>query len=150
MADVAVHPCIDLFQREIDRFRECAQQRCGTDGLRGRRKNRRYHRSWPLSVALCEDGSLTEYSAALYDASEAGMGFMCSQVFCEGSMVYIKLFWHEATGLHIPAIVRHVNPGPNGVLVGVEFALSDAGACEKALQMERLASLAMPRPPGRE
>ena len=106
MADVAVHPCIDLFQREIDRFREYAQQRSGTDGLRGRRGNRRYHRSWPLSVVLCQDGSLTEYSAALHDAAECGLGFMCEQMFAVDTMLFLKLFWHEATALHIPAVVR--------------------------------------------
>ncbi len=78
------------------------------------------------------------------------MGFMGDHMFCEGSMVYVKLFWHETAGLYVPAIVRHAQPGPNGVLVGVEFAISNAGACEQALQMEQFAGPAVPRPPGGE
>ncbi len=136
MTQLSVHPCFELFEREITRFRGFAQQRAGHDGPPLRRRRKRYHRSWPLEVAVYENGSMQQYSAALHDASEAGMGFMSDHVFEKDTIVYIKLFWHEATALRIPAIVRHSNPGPNGVLVGVEFAIHDAGLCETSLRFD--------------
>ncbi len=137
MSAVTVHPCLELFKREIERFRTFARQRASADGRPIRRRHKRYHRSWPLSVATYENGCFTDHSAALYDASEAGIGYMCDQLFEKGSLVYVRLFWHEAGALRIPAIVRHVTPGPSGILVGVEFALDDAEACETALQMDQ-------------
>ncbi len=141
MSQVSVHPCFELFAREITRFRSFAEQRAGHDGPPLRRRRKRYHRSWPLEIAVGMDGSTHHYSAALHDTSEIGMGFMSDHMFEKDAVVYIKLFWHEATALRIPAIVRHSNPGPNGVLVGVEFAIHDAGLCEASLQMEDSVSL---------
>ena len=141
MTQLSVHPCFELFEREITRFRGFAQQRAGHDGPPLRRRRKRYHRSWPLEVAVYENGSMQQYSAALHDASEAGMGFMSDHVFEKDTIVYIKLFWHEATALRIPAIVRHSNPVPDGAMVGVEFAIHDAGLCEASLHLEDSVSL---------
>ena len=141
MSQVSVHPCFELVERGITRFRSLAEQRAGHDGPPLRRRRKRYHRSWPLEVAVHEGGSMQQYSAALHDASEAGMGFMSDHMFEKDTVVYIKLFWHEATALRIPAIVRHSNPGPNGVLVGVEFAIRDAGLCETSLRFNASTSL---------
>ncbi len=141
MAQVSVHPCFELFEREITRFRSFAEQRSGHDGLPLRRRRKRFHRSWPLEITVGRDGSAQHYSAALHDASEIGLGFMSDHMFEKDTIVYIKLFWHESTALRIPAIVRHTNPGPNGVLVGVEFAIHDAGLCEASLRMDDSVSL---------
>ncbi len=141
MSQVSVHACFELFAREITRFRGFAERRAGHDGPARRRRRKRYHRSWPLEVTVGPHGSARHYSAALHDASEIGIGFMSDHMFEKDSVVYIKLFWHEATALRIPAVVRHSNPGPNGVLVGVEFAIHDAGLCETALQMTDSVSL---------
>lgn len=92
-------------------------------------------------IATLEGPTLNEWSAALHDASADGLGFMCNRLFEQQELVFVKLFWHEATALYIPAFVRHVNPGPSGVLVGVEFALSDPEACEKAFTIEEARSL---------
>ena len=141
MAQVSAHPCFELFQREITRFRSFAEQRAGHDGPPSRRRRKRYHRSWPLEITVGRESSAQHYSAALHDASEIGMGFMSDHMFEKDTIVYIKLFWHEATALRIPAIVRHSNPGPNGVLVGVEFAIHDAGLCESSLRFDDSTSL---------
>lgn len=141
MPQVQVHPCLALFEREIARFRSHARKRAGTDGPSRRRRSRRYHRSWPLMVAILEGPTLHEWSAALHDASQDGLGFMCNRLFEKQELVFVKLFWHEATALYIPAFVRHVNPGPSGVLVGVEFALSNLEACEKAFTIEEARNL---------
>lgn len=92
-------------------------------------------------VAILEGPTLHEWSAALHDASQDGLGFMCNRLFEKQELVFVKLFWHEATALYIPAFVRHVNPGPSGVLVGVEFALSNLEACEKAFTIEEARNL---------
>ena len=141
MAQVSAHPCFELFEREITRFRSFAEQRAGHDGPPSRRQRKRYHRSWPLEITVGRESSAQHYSAALHDASEIGMGFMSDHMFEKDTIVYIKLFWHEATALRIPAIVRHSNPGPNGVLVGVEFAIRDAGLCETSLRFNVSTSL---------
>ncbi len=141
MAQVSVHPCFKLFEREIERFRSFAVQRAGHDGPPSRRRRRRYHRSWPLEVTVGQNGSTQHHSAALHDASEFGIGFMSQCLFEKNAVVYVKLFWHEATALRIPAIVCHSKPGPNGVLVGVEFAIHDAGLCEASLCFDDSTSL---------
>lgn len=92
-------------------------------------------------VAILEGPQLHEWSAALHDASQNGLGFMCNRLFVKQVPVFIKLFWHETTALYIPTFVRYVNPGPSGILVGVEFALSNLEACEKAFTIEEARSL---------
>lgn len=137
MPQSTVHPCMELFEREIERFRRFARQRSTSHPPTWRRKSRRYHRSWPLLIATCERSCVQEYSAALHDASDDGIGFMTDHMFEAGEVVYLQLFWHEAGALRIPAVVRHVNPTPQGILVGCEYALANVDACEAALQMEQ-------------
>ena len=129
----------DLMRHEIDRFISIARERCEYDIDTRRRAMRRYHRSWPLLIN--QPGLDEEISAALHSASANGIGFLCDHAFAPDEIVLIKLFWHEATALRIPAIVRHSNPGPNGVLVGVEFSIHDAGLCETSLRFDDSTSL---------
>lgn len=135
MLRASPHPCLELFENEIKRFHEYSQLRSTIDEYTFRRSYKRHHRSWPLLIASVADNCLQEYSAALHDASPEGIGFICEQHFPVDSLIYIKLFWHDATALPVPAIVRHVSPAPAGLLVGAEYALSDYSACESALTM---------------
>ncbi len=141
MAHMAAHPCIALFHDEIQRFRRFARQRSTRDRVTRRRRHKRYHRSWPLLVATYRSGALVECSAALHDASPGGIGFMCERSFEPGTQIFIRLFWHEATALRIPAIVRHIARSSRGVLVGSQFDLNNVDACEAALHMDAVCRL---------
>ena len=139
--------CRELLEREIARFRDYARLRCDVDRRRFRRRHLRYQRSWPLLVAALEDGVLLEYSAALHDAADGGIAFVSKQPFDMDQMVFIRLFWHDAEALRIPARVRHATPITGGILTGTEYALGDLEACELALQLERLGSDGPSDPP---
>ncbi len=136
MFHLAVHPYVSLFLDEIDRFQQFASLRSEIDRRTMRRRDRRYHRSWPLLVATYHNKCLREYSAALYDASKSGIGFMTDQNFTVESLVYIRLFWHELTALRIPAVIRHVTHQPEGIIVGCEYLLSSEN-CETSLLMDQ-------------
>ena len=119
-----------VMRREVDRFIDAARVRSEYDIDTRRRAMRRYHRSWPLLVSPASAD--TELSAALHNASSEGIGFLCDHSFRVGSLLWVKLFWHEDTGLRVPAIVRHVTPYRHAHLVGCQFSLDDEEACQRA------------------
>ena len=140
MRQPTIHPCLELFEREIDRFQRYARKRCTSAPHGVLRKHVRYHRSWPLLIATHEAGRLREHSASLHDASDEGIGFIADQFFTVGDVIFIQLFWHEASALRVPAVVRHVSSTSTGILIGCEYALANAEACERSLQMETCCS----------
>jgi len=124
-----------VLQREVDRFIRFAGERSVLDASRCRRRHRRYHRSWPLLVSVADGHE--DVPAALHDASEGGVGFLCQQRIAAGARVFVKLFWHEETGFRIPATVRHATPTPHGWLIGCSFDVADPQACEEAFSVPR-------------
>ena len=70
----------------------------------------------------------------LYNASPLGIAFLAPVQLSVGSVVFIKLFWHEELCPRVPAVVRHTTPTAHGYLVGCEFALADEGVCKQALE----------------
>lgn len=143
-ATTQLDTCRALLQLEIERFGRYARLRCTADAALLRRSHIRYHRTWPLVVARLAGGGLREHSAALYDASAGGIGFMSDHSFDIDELLFVRLFWHDARALRIPAVVRHRSPGVHGVLTGAEFALDDPQACELALALEQAGA---PSPP---
>ncbi len=125
----------NLIRREIDRFIDAARVRSEYDIDTRRRAMRRYHRSWPLLI--CRPRRTEELSAALHNASSEGIGFLCDQKFAAGSLILVKLFWHEDGGLRVPAVVRHVTDYRHASLVGCEFALDDEDAMKCAFDAKR-------------
>jgi hypothetical protein len=123
-----------LIRNEIDRFIDAARVRSECDVDTRRRAMRRYHRSWPLLVGKA--GTSEEVSAALHNASPDGIGFLCNHEFQLDSLVLIKLFWHEDTGVRVPAVVRHVTPHHDATLVGCQFSPEDEAACRAALEAQ--------------
>ena len=116
-----------LIRDEIDRFIQAAKVRSEYDIDTRRRSMRRYHRSWPLLV--CDDAGTRETSAALHSASSEGIGFVCREGFDLGQVLLIKLFWHDQQALRVPAVVKHVSPQGDAVLVGCQFAVDNESAC---------------------
>jgi hypothetical protein len=124
-----------LMRQEIDRFVEAARVRAEYDIDTRRRAMRRYHRSWPLLVSDAD--GITEYSAALHNASVDGIGFLCDCPLPLQGLVFIKLFWHENSALRVPAVVKHTTRCSGGILVGCQFALNDEAACRAGLRARR-------------
>ncbi len=140
------HPYRALFEREIRRFQEYARLRATKDPEMRRRSQQRYHRSWPLLISHIDNGVFIEHSAALHDACDHGIGFMCDELHAMDAQLFVRLFWYDSTALRIPAAVRHVTTTPQGNLIGTEFQLHDLQACEMALYSEHLAGGLSPRP----
>jgi hypothetical protein len=144
-----LHPVYrPLLAREIERFGQYVRRRATADHRLLQRRHVRYERSWPLLVAtLAPDGSITESSAALHDASQGGIGFLCDHTFRVDQLIFVRLFWYDSHALRIPAVVRHVSPIPAGQLTGAEYAIEDDQACELAfrLEAEGLAAIAAAR-----
>lgn len=124
-----------LVRREIDRFVDFARQRSFSDVHNRRRSHRRYHRSWPLLVSFRDSERSTDLSVALHDASPDGVGFLSHREIPVGSLVHIKLFWHDDTAYRVPATVRHATETDHGFLIGCSFNTDDS-TCERALSRE--------------
>jgi hypothetical protein len=135
MAELTDTLSASVIRREIERFLEAARERAELDLDRRRRAQRRYHRSWPLLV--CVPGGRTlgkDMGVPLHNASALGIAFLAPVHIQVGSVVFIKLFWHEDLSPRVPAVVRHATPTGHGYLVGCEFALADETICRRALE----------------
>ncbi|MFQ5491834.1 MAG: PilZ domain-containing protein, partial [Phycisphaerae bacterium] len=132
MPNILPAPAIlaSLMRGEIERFMASARVRSEVDLNTRKRSHRRYHRSWPLLVSDAQ--GITEVSAALHDASAMGIGFLCDASLEVGSLVFIKLFWLEDSGLRVPAVVKHISDHRRATLVGCKFAVDDPAACAAA------------------
>lgn len=124
-----------LVRREIDRFVNFARQRSYSDVHNRRRTHRRYHRSWPLLVAFNNDGKHEDVSVALHDASPEGVGFLSNRPIPVGTVIHVKLFWHDETAYRVPATIRHSTQTDHGYLIGCSFNTDDP-TCERALSRD--------------
>jgi hypothetical protein len=82
------------------------------------RASNRYFRSWPLTVTV--PGHLC-FGTALYDASDSGIAFLAERPVEPTTIVRVKLFWHDDSAPHVPAVVRHLTPHRDQFVVGCEF-----------------------------
>lgn len=119
-----------LMRGEIERFMASAKVRSEVDLTTRRRAHRRFHRSWPLLISNARGSG--EISAALYNASAEGIGFLCEEPFEVGDLVLIKLFWLDEASLRVPALVRHIRPHKQALLVGCQYIVDDEAACAVA------------------
>jgi hypothetical protein len=107
----------------ILRFVAAARQRGEYHIHSRRRAKRRYHRSWPLAIALPRGDDFAETSAALHNVSVQGVAFLTRFPLNPGTRVYVRPFWHDEACPRIPAMVRHATPTAAGYLIGCEFVL---------------------------
>lgn len=128
---------VAVVRREINRFLEAAQKRSEHDGHHRRRARRRHHRSWPLLVSVNGKAFDQDISAALHNASELGIGFLCPVSMLVGSTVFLKLFCYDEFCPRVPATVRHCTSTRHGFLVGCEFELSNEFSCHRAVELGR-------------
>jgi hypothetical protein len=128
---------VAVVRREVSRFIEAAQKRSEHDGHHRRRARRRHHRSWPLLVSMNGKAFVSDISAALHNASELGIGFLCPASMVVGATIYIKLFSYDEFCPRVPAIIRHVTSTRHGFLIGCEFELSDEYACNRGVELGR-------------
>lgn len=134
MAELTDTLSATVIRREIERFLEAARERAEPDLDRRRRAQRRYHRSWPLLVCVPNGNNLgKDLGVPLHNASSLGIAFLSPMHIDVGSVVFIKLFWHEELCPRVPAVVRHATPTGHGYLVGCEFTLADEGICKRAV-----------------
>ena len=113
----------ERLRREIGRFMEAARERGEFDFDRRRRAQRRCYRSWPLLVSFGDSHLGPDVCVALYNASHLGVAFLCSQHIPVDTTILIKLFWHDDSGLFVPAVVRHTTPNHHGHIIGCAFAV---------------------------
>ncbi len=108
----------------ISRFLDAAKQRSECDREPRRRSKQRHHRSWPMFVSRGSDSSeAAGVAVALHNATDLGLAFLAVEEFDPGTMVLVRLFWHDRGCPSIPARVRHVKQMDHGFLVGCEFQL---------------------------
>lgn len=120
-ANVSQADQAEFLRRTIWEFVEFTQQRSDVDPNRRRRQRYRHQRSWPLAVLESNHASAAEMTAALHNASDQGIAFLSRRAFDRGSVLLIRLFWHDEQSPRIPAVVRHTTPTADGYLVGCEF-----------------------------
>jgi hypothetical protein len=124
----------DQIRGEIARFIQITQERSESDSNHQRRRARRRHqRSWPLTVSAPLGTTIRDISVALHNASPLGLAFLSPVTIRDGSVVFLRLFWHERRGRWVPAIVRHATPTEHGYLIGCEFSAEDESLCQIAL-----------------
>jgi hypothetical protein len=116
---------LSVLQEVIDRFVDEARRRSEEQPAARRRAERRYHRSWPLSVLLERGGCERDIGVALHNASAQGIAFLAPFGIESGTVLQIRLFWHDEDCPRVPAVVRHCTFAGNGYLVGCEFVLWD-------------------------
>jgi hypothetical protein len=107
----------------ILRFVDAARQRGEYHIHSRRRADRRYHRSWPLAVAIRRRDGLYETTAALHNVSVQGVAFLAPFPLDPGARLFIRPFWHDENCPRVPAVVRHATPTATGYLIGCEFVL---------------------------
>ena len=127
---------VAVLQQTIDRFVDTARQRGEHRVHPARRSGRRYQRSWPLSIALTRDDRTLDISVALHNASQQGIAFLAPQGIEVGTLLHVKLFWHDEDCPRIPAVVRHCTPTKGGYLIGCEFVLWDENVGEDEPDLE--------------
>ncbi|MCB9849502.1 MAG: PilZ domain-containing protein [Phycisphaerales bacterium] len=110
-----------MVRRVIDRFIEETHRRCEWYGVPARRRERRFHRTWPLSVSYRHKGEHIQIGVALYNASPGGIAFLGPHPVNRDEIVRIQLFWHDDECPRVPAIVRHCTRRADAFLVGCEF-----------------------------
>lgn len=124
----------DQIRGEIARFIQVTQERSESDTNHQRRRARRRHqRSWPLTVSVPWGTSVRDISVALHNASPLGIAFLSPVIIRDGSVIFLRLFWHDRAGPCVPAIVRHATPTEHGYLIGCEFSADDESLCQIAL-----------------
>ncbi len=134
MPSASVASASDQIRGEIARFIQITQERSESDSSYQRRRTRRRHqRSWPLTVSAPSGTTTREISVALHNASPLGIAFLSSVMIRDGSVIFLRLFWHDGSGPCVPAIVRHATPTEHGYLIGCEFSAEDESLCEIAL-----------------
>ena len=121
-----------LMRQTIDRFVEAARQRSEVADQHRRRAECRYHRSWPLSIVYHHAGVTRETCVALHNASRDGVAFLAPAPAEAGTMVDVRVFWHDDNCPRIPAIVRHCTSTRVGYLVGCEFVVWDGATEDQA------------------
>jgi hypothetical protein len=121
-------PASEILNREIARFVESVRKRSDVDHDRRRRARKRYHRSWPMLVAMANENNAYEHPVALHNGSELGVAFLTSLPIAPGRIIYLRLFWHDDCSPRVPAVVRHSTAVAAGYLVGCEFAFGSAAA----------------------
>jgi hypothetical protein len=126
-----------VVRQEVNRFLEAARKRAEQDQHHRRRARRRTHRSWPLLVSMNGKAFDSDVSTALHDASDLGIGFLSPVSMGAGTTVYVKLFCYDDFCPRVPAVVRHVTSTEHGFLVGCEFDLANADACNRAVELGR-------------
>lgn len=130
MTAIATAPT-DVIREEIERFVDVAQRRSDSQPASRRRTTERYHRSWPLTVAV----NGLEFSAALHNASRPGLAFLSSLPIPPDTVVFVRLFSHNPAAPRVPALVRHATPGEHGYLIGCEFMPDNEDLCCQALDI---------------
>lgn len=132
MQRTAPSPIQDRVFTEIAKFLAVTRRRSEHDLYRGRRTARRHYRTWPLLVADLERQRGGDLSVALYNASEKGIAFRAMQSFKPGTILSVKLFWHDPRAYRVPCVVRHCEQTEHGYITGCEFCAEDAALCEQA------------------
>ena len=98
------------------------------------RSGYRYFRSWPLTISIPSHPDKRRFGTALYDASDTGIAFLSEHPIEPGTIVRIKLFWYDENAPFVPAVVRHVTPHRDSIVIGCEYVMDDtrAPSCERA------------------
>ncbi len=139
MPSAAIASASEQIRGEIARFVQITQERSESDSHHQRRRARRRHqRSWPMTVSAPWGTGLRDISVALHNASSLGVAFLSPVMIGDGSVIFLRLFWHDRAGPSVPAVVRHATPTEHGYLIGCEFSAEDESLCQIALSLGRV------------
>lgn len=119
-----------IFKREIARLIVAAGE-CGeTDFYAGKRDSTRVAGTMQLEVTRDPDDPSTIWPAMMHDLSDTGVGFWSKRDLPRRTMIYVREFSQDGSGVWLPARVQHRTVGIRGFLVGASFETSTpAQAC---------------------